>query len=170
MPATTQSRLTRTQRDALNIAAGGSASAREDAHRRRSAKRGRIRRKRAVLIVLVAFAAIVGLSSCSGIPQTVITVPGSYTFGRGPSGIAGGTAVLCLDEHTSMRVTASWSWVTGNLVWDGTNYPITIEGPPGASWISPPLGPGCGTISAATFLTSVPDTLTITVEKVPSGA
>ncbi|MFN7149312.1 MAG: hypothetical protein ACK4V6_07505 [Microthrixaceae bacterium] len=130
----------------------------------------RIRWKRPVLIVLLAFAAIVGLSSCSGIPETVITVPGSYTFGRGTSGIAGGTAVLCLDEHTAMQVTASWTRVSGNLVWDGTNYPITIAAPSDTSWTSPPLGPGCGTIYAATFLTSVPDTLTITVEKAPSGA
>ena len=149
------------------VAGPGPTSAPEGARPRSAARRSSIRRRGPIVDTLLAVVAVLGLTACGGVPQTVINVPGSYTFGRGPSGIAGGTAILCVDEHTAMRVTASWSLVSGNLVWDGTNYPITISGPSSTAWVSPPLGPGCGTISASTFLTSVPDTLTITVEKAP---
>jgi hypothetical protein len=111
------------------------------------------------------------LAGCGPAPQSVLTVPGTYTFGQqvilGPSGPflgpPGGTVIVCVDSTSALKVDTSWS-AGISLTFDGvsqyspgTNY----------SWTSAPVGPGCGTLGAFASSSAMGSltSLTVTVTK-----
>lgn len=122
-----------------------------------------------------AVAAVIALgglfAGCGGTPQSVLTVPGSYTFGQqvilGPSGPflgpPGGTVIVCVDSTSALNVDTSWS-AGISLTFDGVSQysPGT-----GYSWTSAPVGPGCGTLGAFASSSAMGSltSLTVTVTK-----
>jgi hypothetical protein len=112
-------------------------------------RRGRLRIVGASAALLLLGGLVTG---CSGAPQAVIGVPGTYTFGQqvilGPEGPflgpPGGTVVLCTDTRTALNVATSWS-AGISLTFDGV---AQYSGGTGYNWTSEPVGPGCGTLGA----------------------
>ena len=132
------------------------------------------RRRAPAAAVALLLAAIV--AACSSAPQAVLSVPFSHTFGRrivvtvdGPvSYPAGGRVAACVDETTALRITVD-GWFDNDVAveFDGVRQVAGVGQAPDA-WISDPVGPGCGTISAFPIVASVsspPDSLTLTVTK-----
>jgi hypothetical protein len=98
------------------------------------------------------------------VPEGIIGVPGSFTFTQGyylgnqwhP---AGGTVIFCVDSHTQLLVGFGGGELPQHsVVFDG----ITYSGV--GSIITPPLGPGCGTITSFED-DSYTQTSTVTVAK-----
>jgi hypothetical protein len=123
----------------------------------------------AVLLVLLA--------GCAQTPQAVLQVPpgGSYTFGprlmlNGNTlqyGWAGGTVAVCAAEELTMRIEVSgWSevglWLTFDGASQGANNWWTTS-----SFVTTPVGPGCGTLSVQPYTThfDMPSSLTVTVTR-----
>jgi hypothetical protein len=126
-------------------------------------------------LTVVALFAALALAGCSGTPQAVVGVPGSYTFGRElvglQQGVAGGTIAVCVDHRESIVIQAGpWSPNYYSLTWDGVTY---VEGGGTGSiypLTTPPLGPGCGTLTvrAFTYHVEVPDSITVRLSEAPT--
>lgn len=134
---------------------------------------GRHGRTRLRVVTAVAALAAIGLlGGCSGAPQAVIGVPGTYTFGRttvwtptGPApGIPGGTVVLCLDTRTALHLETSWN-SSMSVTFDGASQ----YGGPGYSWTTTPVGPGCGTLSVYAASSAMGTLESVTVEVTAAG-
>ena len=90
------------------------------------------------------------LAGCSSVPQSVINVPGTYTFGKqtilGPSGPflgpPGGHVIVCVDTAGPLHVDASFD-AGMSLSFDGVAQYGT-----GYSWTTTTVGPGCGDLGA----------------------
>ncbi len=148
--------------------------------RNRTDSRPRRRAPRAIGLLIGALS-IVGLVACAQVPQAVVSVPSTYTFGTAPDAPSpGGSVIVCHPEATSLYIRASllaygvldWTPFGGTTrqVWglqdtsgtkDGFTQTVVLE-------------PGCGVLSIRAYFENGPytgpPTITVEVTDVPPPA
>jgi len=119
--------------------------------------------------LLAAMLCTFALVGCAAVPQTVIPVPGSYTFATPPDApVPGGTAVICYHGHSELYIRVS-ALAVGTLYWTPFSGPARQVWA-AYSWEQPeataPLEPGCGILRVGAYYEGAPYTgpPTITVE------